>query len=154
MHGSMSSKPCTDLTKRPPRSPRVRLGGYVILPRMLDKCRAVIAGTNGEYDYGCSRDKSFLEFAGVDADALKAEVAKGLGDGDILVWIRANGKNARTESEIAAWSAYQERRVPENLASRDRFNAYHRASGAHRDDIGTWFDVLDLDDHVSFGGLS
>ncbi len=29
-----------DLTKFPPRSPRVRLGGYVILPRMLDKGRA------------------------------------------------------------------------------------------------------------------
>ncbi len=29
-----------DLTQFPPRSPRVRLGGYVILPRMLDKGRA------------------------------------------------------------------------------------------------------------------
>jgi Domain of unknown function (DUF5069) len=26
-----------DLTKRPPRSPRLRLGGYALLPRMLDK---------------------------------------------------------------------------------------------------------------------
>jgi hypothetical protein len=33
-----------DLTKQPPRSARVRLGGYVILPRMLDKGRATIAG--------------------------------------------------------------------------------------------------------------
>ncbi len=33
-----------DLTQRPPRSPRVRLGGYVILPRMLDKGRATING--------------------------------------------------------------------------------------------------------------
>ena len=31
-----------DLTKQPPRSPRVRLGGYVILPRCLDKGRATI----------------------------------------------------------------------------------------------------------------
>ena len=31
-----------DLTQRAPRSPRVRLGGYVILPRMLDKGRATI----------------------------------------------------------------------------------------------------------------
>ena len=29
-----------DLTQRPPRSPRVRLGGYAILPRLLDKGRA------------------------------------------------------------------------------------------------------------------
>ena len=38
-----------NLTQRPPRSPRVRLGGYTILPRLLDKARAVIAGTAGEY---------------------------------------------------------------------------------------------------------
>ena len=31
-----------DLTKQPPRSPRVRLGGCVILPRMLDKGRALL----------------------------------------------------------------------------------------------------------------
>ena len=33
-----------DLTKFPPRSPRVRLGGYAILPRMLDKGRAELTG--------------------------------------------------------------------------------------------------------------
>ena len=148
----MTPVPPTDLTKRPPRSPRVRLGGFVILPRMLDKCRAEIAGTAGEYTYGCSRDKSFLDFVGVDADALKAELAKGLGDGEVLAWIRANAKIKREASEIAAWSHYQENRVPENIVSRGKFTAYHEASGAHRDDIGTWFDVLDLDDHASFGG--
>ena len=35
--------PPTDLAKRPPRSTRSRLGGYVLLPRIIDKCRAVIA---------------------------------------------------------------------------------------------------------------
>ena len=39
-----------DLTKQPPRSPRVRLGGYAILPRMLDKGRATLADKNGEYN--------------------------------------------------------------------------------------------------------
>ena len=37
-----------DLTQRPPRSPRCRLGGYVTLPRMLDKGRATIMGKSGE----------------------------------------------------------------------------------------------------------
>jgi hypothetical protein len=40
-----------DLTQRPPRSVRVRLGRYIILPRLLDKCRATLAGKNGEYHY-------------------------------------------------------------------------------------------------------
>jgi len=51
-----------DLTKRPPRSARVRLGGYVILPRMLDKGRATIAGKNGEFHYDCPLDLHFLNW--------------------------------------------------------------------------------------------
>jgi hypothetical protein len=42
-----------DLTKRAPRSPRCRLGGYALLPRMLDKGRAEIAWTNGEFPFNC-----------------------------------------------------------------------------------------------------
>jgi hypothetical protein len=41
-------KNAKDLTREPPRSPRVRLGGYVIMARMIDKGRATINGTNGE----------------------------------------------------------------------------------------------------------
>ena len=59
----MAKNNSPDLTKRPPRSPRARLGGYVILPRMLDKGRAVVAGKNGEYHYACPLDQRFLEFA-------------------------------------------------------------------------------------------
>ena len=37
-----------DLTERPPRSFRVRLGGFVILARMIDKGRATLSKKNGE----------------------------------------------------------------------------------------------------------
>ena len=77
-----------DLTQRPPRSPRVRLGGFVILPRILDKCRASLAGTNGEYNYNCPIDRRFFDFAGIDAEAMKVKVAEGLGDGQILAWVQ------------------------------------------------------------------
>ena len=45
-----------DLTRRPPRSMRVRLGGFVILARMLDKGRATLAKKNGEYNYNSPTD--------------------------------------------------------------------------------------------------
>ena len=80
----------TDLTKRPPRSPRVRLGGYVILPRMLDKGRALVAGKIGEYKYACPTDEHFLTFVGVDPQALKKQLAAGKGDGEVLLWIEKN----------------------------------------------------------------
>jgi Domain of unknown function (DUF5069) len=148
------SNSAPDLTKQPPRSPRVRLGGYVILPRLLDKGRSTIAGKNGEYHYACPMDQRFLEFAGVDPEALKRELAAGKGDSEILAWIRANAKHKRTESDIAVWSAYAEQRTPSDTESRRYFNDLHAKAAAKRDDIVTWFDLLDLDDYVSFGGAA
>ena len=141
-----------DLTKQPPRSPRVRLGGYVILPRMLDKGRATIAGKNGEYHYACPMDQRLLEFLGLEADALEQQLAKGKGDGEILDWILANRKNKHTDAEIVAWSAHQDQRVPTDPDSRIFFNDIHSKVAPQREDIATWFDLLDLDDYVSFGG--
>ena len=141
-----------DLTKQPPRSPRVRLGGFVVLPRMLDKGRATIAGKNGEYHYACPQDMRFLDFVGIRPNALKKELAKGKGDSEILSWILANAKHNRSEFEIAAWSEFVERRAPSDTESRTYFNELHSKAAPKREDIVTWFDMLDADDYVSFGG--
>ncbi len=55
-------------------------------------------------------------------------------------------------SEIAAWSALPNSRAPDNPESREHFNEIHKAAAPKRADIASWFDVLDLDDYVSFGG--
>lgn len=141
-----------DLTVHPPRSPRVRLGGYVILPRMLDKCRATLAGKNGEYSYNCPLDQYFLKFAGLDPEALQKQVAAGLGDGEILAWIEKSQNHHRSAQEIEAWSDYMNRRAPASIDQRERMNQYQSGAGKHREDITSWFDVLDLDDFASFGG--
>jgi hypothetical protein len=141
-----------DLTKNPPRSPRVRLGGYTILPRMIDKGRATIAGKHGEYKYACPLDERFLEFAGIDPGALKKQLATGKGDGEILAWISKNAKYKRTDAEIAIWSDYSERRVPADSDSRKYFTELQEKSAPNREDVSTWFDLLDVDDYVSFGG--
>ena len=148
----MALKNAPDLTQRPPRSPRVQLGGYVILPRMLDKGRALIAGKNGEYNYACPMDQRFLQFAGVDANALKKLLAKGATDGEVLAWIRKTAKPKRTDAEIAAWSAHQSQRPPSDADSREYFHGVHKQIAPKRDDIASWFDLLDVDDYVSFGG--
>jgi len=139
-----------DLTKFPPRSPRVRLGGYVILPRMLDKGRATLAGKHGEYHYACPLDMAFLDFVGIDPEALKKELGKS--DSEILEWINSHAKNKRTNSEIIAWTHWQENRAPDNVEGREFFNGIHKAVAPQREDIITWFDLLDMDDFASFGG--
>lgn len=145
----------TDLTQRPPRSPRVRLGGYVILPRILDKCRAELAGKGGEFHYNCPLDQRFFSYTGIDADALKSEVAKDQGDGAILAWIEGNAPIKHSDYEIAQWSAFREAAVPSDNETREYFNEQVASvGGAAREDIGTWFEYLDLDDYSSFGGLA
>jgi len=139
-----------DLTKQPPRSPRVRLGGYAILPRCLDKGRATVAGKNGEYHYACPLDHQFLDFVGIDPEALKKELNKS--DTEVLAWIKQHAKHPRTAPEVIAWTHWQEHRAPDNTEGREYLNGLHKAGAPDREDIITWFDVLDMDDYVSFGG--
>ena len=142
-----------DLAQRPPRSPRARLGGLVLLPRMLDKGRATAAGTNGEYHYNCPLDQHVINFLGFDPNALLEELKTGKGDGEILTWLLANSKNPRSAWEIQTWSDYHDRRGPDSDAETLAFFAgYVTKLTTTREDIKTWADVLDLDDYVSFGG--
>ena len=142
-----------DLTQRPPRSPRTRLGGYALLPRMLDKGRASLAGTVGEYKFNCPLDQRFVSFVGIDPKKLLAELKKGKGDGEILEWILASAKHKRSPWEIQQWSDYMDNRGPDSDAETMQFFADYVAKLTRtREDVKTWADVLDLDDFVSFGG--
>ncbi len=149
-----TSSTVTNLTQRPPRSLRVRLGGYVILPRILDKARAAAVGTLGEYHYsGKGLDRHFFNFTGLDHEALKAEAAKGSGDGELLEWVTTNAQHSRQPWEIAAWSHYHENRTPDSDAETlQEFAASLARFSTTREDIRTWFDLVDLDDHCTFGG--
>lgn len=143
----------SDLTQRPPRSPRSRLGGYVLLPRMLDKGRAEIAGMAGEYRYNCPLDQHVVNFIGFDPHALREQLAAGRGDGEILEWINAHAQHPRTPWEIEQWSEFQGRRGPDSDA--ETLQYFAEAVGKFsktREDIRTWADLLDLDDYVTFGG--
>ena len=142
-----------DLTQRPPRSFRVRLGTYVILARMLDKGRATLARKNGAYKYNSGTDQHLVRFLGFDPKALLKELATGKGDGKILEWVQSHSKTPRAPWEIEAWSAYIEKRGPDSDA--ETLSGFAEYVGQHsktREDIKTWFDALDLDDFVSFGG--
>ena len=150
---SSNSIAAPDLTQRPPRSVRSRLGGYAILPRMLDKGRATLTGTNGEFNYDCPLDQRIIDFLGIDAAALREELAAGKGDGEILDWINANAKHKRQPWEIQQWSDYMDKRGPDSDA--ETLGFFGEAVGKYtktREDIRGWFDLLDLDDFVTFGG--
>ena len=97
LRGLRFTIPFIDLTPRPPRSARVRLGGPAILPRMLDKGRAVIVGKQGDFKYACPLIQEFLNFAGVDPEKLREQLTAGKTNSQILEWIKANpNKKARS----------------------------------------------------------
>jgi hypothetical protein len=142
-----------DLTQRPPRSFRVRLGNYVVLARMLDKGRATLAGKNGEYIYNSPTDQRLVQFLGFDPDALLKELATGKRDGKMLEWVQAHSKTPRSPWEIEAWSAYMDKRAPDSDAETLAYFAKHLGRlSKTREDIKTFFEFGELDDYVSFGG--
>jgi len=102
-----------DLTKESPRSPRVRVGGYAILGRTLDKCRAFLAGTIGEYHSDCPLDNMLFGFKGIQGSDFKAEVEKGRSDDQMVEWVNTHGKKKSPE-EIKAWSSEVEKTNPTN----------------------------------------
>ena len=146
----MTNFSAPDLTQHPPRSVRVRLGGFAHLPRLLDKARATAAGKTGAYKYDCPMDKNFFAFTGIAADALLAEVRKGGTDSQLLAWVRANCK--RLPAEIHAWSAWLEQNGPGGAPGHEWMAGTIKTVAADRDDIRSFADLLDLDDYTSFGG--
>ncbi len=143
----------TDLAQRPPRSFHVRMGGFVILARMLDKGRATLAKKNGEYNYNSPTDQHLVRFLGFDPDALLKELAAGKGDGQLLEWVQVNSKTPRAPWEIEAWSAFMEKRGPDSDAETlALFAEYLGQHSKTREDVKTWFEAIELDDYASFGG--
>jgi len=143
-----------DLTLRPPRSPRVRLGGYTILPRLMDKARAFIAGTAGEYKYNNPNDGHFFRFTGLAPDALLAQVKTGAGDWAMLLWVNEHAPLKRTALEIEQWSGWTETAAFNDVEMREWFTDQIKRLNPARDDLRGTFDYLDLDDYVSFGGVA
>jgi len=80
-------------------------------------------------------------FVGINAAALKKQLAAGKGDGEILAWIKANAKYKRTEPEIAAWSVFAEQRVPADLNHGIISTPSTKYGRSARTSL-TWFDLL------------
>lgn len=137
-----------DLTKEFPRSPRETLAGYVIAARTLDKCRAVLAGTAGEYHFDCPLDNEFLGFTGLSAEAFKAHAATGATDDEMAAWITANAK-PHTRAGIVLWNnQLRGRRICEMVEPLQLFlEDYIPKVIPKNRPVYVWFDVYDIEEH-------
>ena len=137
-----------DLTKEAPRSPRVRVGGYAILGRTLDKCRALIAGNIGEYHFDCPLDNTLFGFKGVKGPDFKAQIENGASDQQMAEWLDQSGEK-RTPDEIKRWGDEVEANNPYNDPERrDWFVEQTKPLGLDTAKTSL-FDWLEADDKAS-----
>jgi hypothetical protein len=124
---------------------RSKLEGYVHLARMIDKCRAVLAGTEGEYIYPCPMDERLMEFTGITADQFTAAVKANPSDGAVARWFTQLAK-AHPPAELEAWNRMMLSRGPSSPQSMVKFKKYRDAVDPSRTDLTAWSDLQDLEE--------
>jgi uncharacterized protein DUF5069 len=130
-----------------PRSPYEKLGGYVHLPRLIDKTRLHRKGLLDGYNYKTvGFDKHLLAFLKLHGDAFEEIANKSENDAAILKWVRKNGAKHSPES-IERWNQAMISRHPDTAAKRARFLHFlTEAGGDGRKDIRTYFDLIEFDE--------
>jgi hypothetical protein len=127
------------------------LGGYVFLPRLIDKVRLhargllppdyhpQLLGENGTID------GRFLAFTGLDREALRAAILAALDDAAALAWVEQHAV-PHSDAEKRAWIAAIDAYRPDPERARRRATLYPEV--AARFDVATLslFDLIDLDE--------
>ena len=137
-----------DLTKEAPRSPRIRVGGYAILGRTIDKCRALVAGNIGEYHFNCPLDNMLFGFKGVKGEDFKAQIEQGAGDQEMIDWLNQNGEK-KTAEEIRRWAEEVESSSLYNHPEKREFFSEQVKKLGRQPEKTTTFDWLEVDDETS-----
>jgi hypothetical protein len=123
----------------------VKMEGYVHLARMIDKCRAVLAGTEGEYIYPCPMDDRLMKFAEITADQFTATVKAAPSDETVVKWFTRTAK-AHPSAELEAWNRMMLSRGPSTPEKQKYFNKLRDAVDPSRTDLTSWSDLQDLEE--------
>tara|TARA_Y100000588_G_scaffold348667_1_gene398403 strand:+ start:4008 stop:4862 length:855 start_codon:yes stop_codon:yes gene_type:complete len=135
-----------DLSVTPPRDPYQKLLGLVNLPRTLDKARAELAGTTGDYIWRTGQSLLLLDFLGLTPDELFEALRTDHSDKSMCEWISSN-MLSRSDVEIAFFNRGAIQNYP---VTADRMEAHERmltdAGLAPMTTITTAFERLCWDD--------
>jgi Domain of unknown function (DUF5069) len=130
------------------RSPHEKLGDIVYFGRMLDKIRLHAQGklpTDYHKALGGGFDGRCCSFLGVKYEDVVARVKLGGEDTDVLEWCFTNGRKPSAE-EIEVWNSFLRKRGWRDDASQRLTERKKEFNISHRDDIQTFFDLLDIDE--------
>ncbi len=136
----------------PLRSPRDQVGGIVIFGRILDKIRlnaregALPPGYHlGFMPGNRTFDDRVCRFLNVDFDALSARTLEGGTDEEILEWCFRNGRRPDAE-QVDVWNTFMLKRGWRDSGTPSLIKAKEEAGLAHRDDLVTFFDLMDVEE--------
>jgi hypothetical protein len=137
--------PDADLRAHPPRSPRERLAGLVLMARTVDKLRAKIQGTTGAYKIGPGLSQYLLDWLEIGEDQLTEVVRKAKDDAEVARWIEEHCDRSRFDD------------INERLTMRGLRDEAHRQEVLprypvlqERPELRNWFDILEADDAWMF----
>jgi gluconokinase len=137
-----------------PKSPTVTTGGIVHFARMLDKARlhkagklpADYTGNLGDAQPG-TFDQCTLAFLGVKYADVLERLDEGLSDDAILDWCFANSTAGKpSQLQIAAFNAFLSKMGWRDDCSDFIANLKKDAGLEKRDDIQTFFDIIEADE--------
>ena len=111
---------------------------------MIDKCRAKVAGTLGEYIYPCPMDQRLLDFAGISGDDFLGAVTSKT-DQDVVAWFQATA-SSHTDEDVDMWNVSHLNRGPDTDEKRAFFQEIRDGIDPTRVDVTTWADLLDLEE--------
>ena len=119
------------------------------MARMIDKGRATIAGTAGEFHFDCPLDNMLFGFKGVKGEEVRKLLASGAPDGEVIKWIDSHGAT-KSADEIKAWNEKMEGYKPFEDPEKKEWFAGVCAEIGVDPAKSTLFDFLDADDKASY----
>ena len=135
----------------PLRSPRETLGGYILLPRLIDKVRLLAQGqlpqayATNVLGTGFTLDGRFLTFTGLNAEALRQVILSSLTDDEVLAWVQEHARPT-TVAEKHTWAEQIDRYRPDAVLVEYRKRIYPGL--ATQVDVGSLsvLDLIDMDE--------
>jgi hypothetical protein len=132
-----------DLTKRAPRSPRVRLGGLYMLARTIDKLRATLPGGNPGVYRIAGFSERMLQTLEIPEDDLRSVVALAQSDDEVVAWVHKHSDQTKYEEVNRMLSTPT---VGERMDRPDFLARYPIITEKRLPPETTLFEMLELDD--------
>ena len=135
----------------PVRSPRESLGGYILLPRLIDKVRILAQGqlpqayAGNVLKAGFTLDGRFLSFTELNAEALRRVILSSRTDDEVLAWVQEHARPT-TAVEKHTWAEQIDRYRPNMALVEYRKRVYPEL--AAQVDVGSLsvLDLIDMDE--------